>query len=145
MAEKMDTGPKHQELLALIVEEVDPAREVLELASQLVHALPLRSFEDVVKAAGGSGSLRFRGRSVGVHGFVEAVPEIIFPIDTEQKLVTLLYETVRRAPPWFRSESDTGAASRRLRRLGILGVQQGVLGQVPGPSGLSRAATSQKP
>jgi hypothetical protein len=122
-------GDEH-ELVAIVVEEVDEAREVLELARQLVHALPLHTFEDVVKAVGPKGTISFRGRHSAVANFAGVVPGVLFPIDSVHKLVTLLYETVRLAPPSITySDSDPAHAKRKLRRLGLLGLRQGSLGR----------------
>jgi hypothetical protein len=120
-----------QELLAAIVDEVDEARDVFELAKQLTHALPLRSFEDVVKATGPKGTINFRGKPYTITNFTDMVPEVLFPIDSLTKLVTLLAATVRLAPAHLRlSWHDESSARVRLRRLGILGVQGiGVMGK----------------
>jgi hypothetical protein len=141
MAEKPDhRHESHHDLLAVVVEEVDEAREVLELAQQLVHALPLRSFEDVVKAVGTKGTINFRGSPRPVQNFAEHVPGILFPIDSVQKLVTLLYETVRLAPAWIKyNDNDPAYAKRKLRRMGILGLKQGLLGRGGGRSTGGRA------
>lgn len=122
--------PNDHELLTAIVNEVDEAHDVFELAKQLEHALPLRSFDDVVKAAGPRGTINFRGSPHTVANFVEAVPEVLFPIDSVPKLVTLLAATVRLAPVNLH-RADEDSARVRLRRLGILGVQGpiGVLGK----------------
>ncbi len=135
-AEKGQTHVAAGDLLRLIVEEVDEAREVHELAQQLHHALPLRSFDDVVKAVGERGTIKFRGNAFDIQQFGALVPAILFPIDDAQKLVTLLYEAVRRAPKTiFYNEADPEAAKRHVRRLGILGAPIGVLG-APGPKDL---------
>lgn len=126
----IETGD--HELLAAIVDEVDEARDVFELAKQLAPALPLRSFEDVIKAVGPKGTISFRGSPYTVANFNAVVPEVLFPIDSLPKLVTLLAATVRLAPTQLRhSKHDESSARVRLRRLGILGVQGtiGVLGK----------------
>jgi hypothetical protein len=127
----------NEKLMAAVVEEVDEAREVYELARQLAPALPLRSFEDVAKAVGPEGMITFRGNQRPVQNFADYVPGVLFPIDTVQKLVMLLYETVRLAPAWVKhNENDPKHAKRKLLRLGILGLRQGVLGRggFAGPS-----------
>lgn len=136
-------------LMVEVVEQVDEAREVYELARQLAHALPLRSFEDVKQAVGPDGMITFRGNRRPVQNFAEYVPGVLFPIDTVQKLVTLLYETVRLAPAWVKyNEDDPKYAKRKLLRMGILGLRQGVLGRggYSGPSPRStHASAAQKP
>jgi len=138
--------PSHHELLEAIVNEVDEAYDVFELAKQLAPALPLRSFDDVVKAVGPRGTINFRGSPHTVANFVGIVPEVLFPIDSVSKLVTLLAATVRLAPVSLR-RADENSARVRLRRLGILGVQGtiGVLGKprrrsMPAPAGQAPAA-----
>jgi hypothetical protein len=130
------------ELLAAIVEEVDEARDVHELAKQLEHALPLRSFDDLVKAVGAKGTITFRGSPHTVANFVDIIPDILFPIDGVTKLVTLLAATVRLAPAHLRySGNDESHAKVRLRRLGILGVQ-GSIGVLGKPRATARAPTT---
>ncbi len=143
MSVKQSSDSSEHELLLSIVEEVDEAREVHELAQQLVHALPLASFEELVKAVGPKGTINFRGSPHAVANFADVVPEVLFPIDTVPKLVALLAATVRLAPATLRySDRDEKYARIKLRRLGILGVQGsiGVLGRiarknVPSPKG----------
>ena len=134
--EKGQTRVSTAEMLKLIVEEVDEAREVQELVEQFHHALPLRSFDDAIKAVGQRGMIKFRGNAFDIRQFGALVPAILFPIDDAQKLVTLLYEVVRRAPKTIQyNETDPAAAKRHLRRLGILGAPVGVLGSL-GPKNL---------
>jgi hypothetical protein len=128
---------ENHKLMAAVVEEVDEAREVYELARQLAHALPLETFKDVTKAVGADGMITFRSNPRPVRNFADYVPGVLFPIDTVQKLVALLYETVRLAPAWIRyNEDDPKHAKRKLLRLGILGLREGVLGRggYSGPS-----------
>ena len=140
--EKPEDAINEHELLKLVVEEVDEAREVHELARQLLHAIPLQSFEDIVKAVGPKGTITFRGNPSTVQNFAAVVPGVLFPIDSVQKLLTLLYETVRLAPPWVRyRDDDVDHAKRKLRRLGILGLKQGTLGAT-GSVSSRRARTS---
>ena len=104
--------PSDHELLTAIVNEVDEAHDVFELARQLAHALPLRSFEDVTKAVGPRGTINFRGSSHIVANFVGAVPEVLFPIDSVAKLVTLLAATVRLAPANLHRADENSARIR---------------------------------
>jgi hypothetical protein len=111
------------DLLKIIVNEVDEAREVLELAQQFAHAIPLRSFKDVVKALGDRGVIAFRGREFQVGPFGAHVPSFLFPIDSVKKLVTVLYEAVRRAPKHIRySDKDPRYAKISLYRNTVLGL-----------------------
>jgi hypothetical protein len=144
MPKHSDREPQeNSKLLAVVVEEVDEAREVYELAQQLAHALPLGSFEDLIKATGVTGMINFRGSPHPVQNFAAYVPGVLFPIDSVQKLVTLLYEAVRMAPAWVKySENDPNHAKRRLRRMGILGLRQGVLGRGGRAGGSQRTRPS---
>jgi hypothetical protein len=135
--------PASSELMKAIIDEVDEAREVLELAQQLAPALPLRSFEDLHKAVGQQGKIIFRGNAFNVRAFEALVPSLFFPIDDLPKLIALLYETVRLAPTTVTySDKDPEHAKRRLRRLGIVGML-GKIGQLGFPSGVpARSAAS---
>lgn len=129
MATEKQSTVSEGDLLRLVVEEVDEAREVRELAQQLIHALPLRSFDDVVGAAGTKGIIKFRGHEFHVGKFRPLVPSLLFPIDTPQKLIALLYETVRLAPGTIRYNStDPQTAKRQIRRLGLIGLPGTALG-----------------
>jgi hypothetical protein len=96
----------------------------------------------LTKAVGSSGTIKFRGKPFQIRGFSSVVPDILFPIDSEQKLVTLLYEAVRLAPTSISySEDDPVYAKRKLRRLGIIGLRQGMLGRGGGFSPKGRMST----
>ena len=84
-----------------------------------------------MKAVGPKETINFRGRPYTVANFTDMVPEVLFPIDSLTKLVTLLAATVRLAPAHLRlSWHDERSAKVRLRRLGILGVDGiGVMGK----------------
>ncbi|HZZ62896.1 MAG TPA: hypothetical protein VFE63_17325 [Roseiarcus sp.] len=122
MTTKSSSENGDRDLLRIIVEEVDEAREVHELARQLIHALPLRSMDDVAKAVGGHGNITFRGVPYTVANFANVVPSVLFPIDSVEKLVTLLAATVRLAPRRLPRGPDDGYAKSRLRRLGLFGL-----------------------
>lgn len=135
-----EKNPSMQELLKLIVEEVDEAREVYELAQQLSPTMPLRSFDDIERAVGDSKAVKFRGKAFGIKQFRELVPATLFPIEDHQTLVALLYQAVCIAPKHIQyDETDPRNAKRRLRRLGIMGLPTGLLGPAPGPVLYGRA------
>jgi hypothetical protein len=124
-----------RELLKLIVEEVDEAREVYEVAGQLAPALPIRSFDEIIKHMGERGSIKFRGNELEISQFAAMVPATFFPIEDKQTLVALVYQAVKLAPRTHQySDSDPANAQRRLRRLGLLGLPTGLLGPIPGPA-----------
>jgi hypothetical protein len=133
MATEKRQSPSDSDLLKLVVEEVDEAREVYELAQQLLHALPLGSFNDIAAAVGNKGVITFRGHQFDVGTFRTLVPTLLFPIDSTQKLITLLNEAVRLAPASLRyNQKDPATAKRRARRLGLLGLPGGGLGSRTG-------------
>jgi hypothetical protein len=130
MAVKHPGQESNPDLLRAIVDEVDEAREVHELAQQLAHALPLKSFDEIGKALGSQGMITFRGVPYKAADFVDVVPSVLFPIDSVEKLVTLLAATVRLAPRTLRRGPDDAHQRAKLRRLGLLGLGPiGVLGR----------------
>jgi hypothetical protein len=132
---RVDDTAKSRDLLRLIVDEVDEAREVYEVSEQLAGALPIRSFDDIAKAVGAEGSITFRGNVLDIRQFAALVPATLFPIEDPQTLVALVYQAVKMAPRTIQyAESDPHSAQRRLRRLGLFGMPSGLLGPVPGPS-----------
>jgi hypothetical protein len=127
-------GRDDLDLLRTIVEEVDEAREVYELAEQLERHLPLRTFDDVVKATGDRHAVVFRTNPIEVGQFAALVPATLFPIEDTTTLVALLYQAVRLAPSHIQyPESDVRNAKRRLRRMGLAGLPTGQIGKAPGP------------
>jgi hypothetical protein len=108
------------EALAMIVDEIDAARETYDLFQQLSPHLPIRSFEDLAKVGDGEGVISFRGEKFAVSTFEDVIPEIIFPVEDQRKLVQLLVEVVRNAPPHVgRDLSDSEQAKRLARRLSL--------------------------
>jgi hypothetical protein len=118
----------HEDLLEIVLEEVGEAHDVRELAQQLVHALPLRSFDDVIKALGEQATITFRGRPLDIRKFALMVPTVVFPVDSPRKLVVLLHEAVKLAPKRT-SASRLGVLGAPIGRLGKFGA--GVTGSTP--------------
>jgi hypothetical protein len=131
------------ETLALIVEEVDDARDVYELHRQLAPHLPIKQFDDLRKVASESGSITFRGQEFDVSSFEALVPSVVFPIEDASKLVQLLVEVVRHAPPHVgRNLEDAEQAKRLTRRLGMRIGSAGLIGPAPHPSSLIERSRS---
>jgi hypothetical protein len=144
MKDDVPDTAQSRELLRLIVEEVDEAREVYELAAQLAAALPIKSFDDIIKTMGDRGSIKFRGKELEVTQFADMVPATFFPIEDRQTLVALVYQAVKLAPRTHQyADSDPANARRRLRRLGLLGLPTGLLGPIPGPALLGMVRQSE--
>ena len=99
---------------------MDAARETLQLARQVVDHLPLRSLDDVVRAVGEDGRVRFRSGSFNVRAFGALIPSILFPVDTVEKLVTLAALVATHAPKTAGLDlSDPGSARRVMRRAAV--------------------------
>lgn len=89
---------KRIEVLQMIVEEIDAAREVYQLFLQLEKALPIKSFEDIAKAADKEGILHFRDASTSFKFFESYVPSFIFPIENAKALIERLAQFVKLVP-----------------------------------------------
>lgn len=109
---------KNDEITRLVLEEVDEARETLELVSQLVSALPLKGMADVAKAM--NGKITFRGNTFAVEAFVGLVPEILFPIDDPEKLVRLAYQVVLAAPSTITYDMEDPVIAKREMQRAVL-------------------------
>lgn len=91
-----------EDILQLLVEEVDEARETHELVMQLKEALPIRSFHDIITACSkNEGDIIFRGKPFDVSLFEEVIPSIIFPIEDIRTLIELVYIVVIRLAPKY--------------------------------------------
>lgn len=116
-----------EEVLRLIVEEVDAARDTYELVSQLEHALPIRSFEDLRKAAGEKGELRFRGTTFNVAEVEGLLPPWAFPVEDLRALVERVAHAVRLTPPDFAVDrTNPDFVSRQMRRQLFGGIPNGL-------------------
>ena len=110
-----------QDLLKLIVEEVDEARDIYRLAEQLAPLLPIRSFDDLVKAADGR-PMQFRDAKFDVESLREYIPRIAFPVQDLRGLIERLGHIVRLAPPHLGVDVSTPDGARRQSRYsGMLG------------------------
>ncbi len=111
------------DLYRLIVEEVDEARETLELVGQLREGLPIKSFEDL-RAASREGTLELRGERHPVDQFEDYLPAFVFPIDDLPTLVSRVALFLKAVPDSF-GRDDPRRAKGDLRRLGMLGLPNG--------------------
>ena len=118
-----------QELLKLIVDEVDEARDILRLAEQLAPLLPIKSFDDLARA-GERGQMRFRDTPFDVETLRPYVPAIAFPVEDARALVQRLAYLVRIVPEHLGVDvtSEEGAR-RQMRRAGMLAPGVGAVSQ----------------
>lgn len=127
MAKESQSSPD-AEFMRLIVEEVDEARETMELVSQLAPRLPIKSAKELV----GEGVIRFRGEDYDVKNFAAMVPAFVFPIDSKEKLVQLAAMAARMAPPQVEFDHDDPETAKRLM-LRILSSRSGAVGTMRAP------------
>lgn len=110
-----------KELHALIIAEVDDARDILQLAEQLVPLLPIKSFDELMKA-GEKGRMQFRDTPFDVDSLRAFIPAITFPIEDARTLVERLAQMIRMVPPHLGVDVDSPSGMRRrMRRSGMLG------------------------
>ncbi len=109
-----------QELLQLIVEEVDAARDILQLAEQLAPLLPIKSFDDLVRAEE-KGRMRFRDTPFDIESLRAHIPAIAFPIEDARGLVERLGYLVQIVPEHLGVDTTSREGMRRqMRRSGML-------------------------
>lgn len=111
-----------QELYSLIIAEVDDARDILQLAEQLVPLLPIRSFDEMAKA-GERGRMRFRDTPFDVESLRDFIPPITFPIENARSLVERLAQLIRMVPPHLGVDMESPSGMRRrMRQAGMPGM-----------------------
>lgn len=121
----MPNDYSREELLALVVDEVDDARDVYQLAEQLAPHLPIKSLDELVRATDGR-QLRFRDAPFEVESVRPQLPGIAFPVEDLAGLVEKLGLLVRIVPPSLGVDFDgPDAARRQLHRDG--GIAPGLL------------------
>ena len=114
MAATRRYGP--EDVMRLIIEEVDDAREAYKLVTQLAPSLPFRSFDEFKKI----GSIRFRGQQHPVEVFRDSLPRFEFPIEDERALVERIADLIAMTPNQGEQDpQDPTAERRRLRRIGV--------------------------
>lgn len=100
-----------EELLRIVVEEFDDARDAFHLASQLAPHLPIRSLDELVKATGGT--LQFRDVSFDPETLRTHIPEMAFPVDDLTGLVQRIGYLIRVVPPHLGVQTDSESGARR--------------------------------
>lgn len=106
----------NQDLRALVIDEVDEARDIYELAMQLEQFMPIESFDQLVKAAKDK-PLRFRDTEFDVESLRGLLPEIAFPAKDDRALVSRLGQLVRTVPPALGVDLESESGARRVSRL----------------------------
>lgn len=116
-----------EELMRLVIDEVDQARDIYELAEQLSEFLPIRSMDELVKATEGK-ELRFRDARFTADSMVGHIPSIAFPVDDVKGLVERLGHVVRMAPPALGVDLESpDGIRRRLRHTSAIGSNLGLI------------------
>lgn len=108
------------EILRMIVEEIEPAREVYQLFMQLRNALPIKNFKDLEKAADHEGKLHFRDTAVGFRFFESYIPNFIFPIEDEKALIERLGQFVKIFPQEIGYDRSNGEYIKRMNQTKFL-------------------------
>jgi hypothetical protein len=113
--------------MRLVIEEVDQARDIFQLAEQLIPLLPIRSMDELIKAVAGK-QLRFRDTDFDVATLAGHVPSIAFPVEDPRALVERLGHVIRMVPPAMGVdlESEEGIR-RRLRHSSALTTNLGMI------------------
>ena len=105
----------HEELLRFVVDEVDQARDIYQLASQLAPLLPISSFDELVRAEQKT-KLTFRDTPFDIESLRAHIPSIVFPVDDVRGLVERLGHLVRMVPPHLGVDTGTAEGARRQMR-----------------------------
>lgn len=116
MTKKGEAPKMEPQTLRLIIEESDAARDILQLVEQLAHALPIHSFDELRKACGPAGIIRFRGSEFHISQFDGLLPTFVFPIADERGLVERLGQLIRMVPPHIGQDPSDEETARRLMR-----------------------------
>jgi hypothetical protein len=121
---RQDFSP--DELLRLIVDEFDDARDAFNLAQQLAPFLPIRSMEELIKASGGK--LQFRDTAFDPETLRAHIPAVAFPVEDLPGLVQRIGYLMRVVPPHVGVDFNSASgASRRLKYAGQLTAGIGVV------------------
>lgn len=113
--------------MQLVIDEVDQARDILQLAEQLSDFLPLRSMDELIKATDGK-ELRFRDATFTVDSLAAHIPSIAFPVDDVRGLVERLGHLVRMTPSAMGVDTESpDGIRRRLRQSSALSANLGMI------------------
>lgn len=107
----------------LIIDEIDQARDVLQLVTQLQRALPLKSAADLRKVADEKGQVQFRDGTFDIAEILEVIPEIAFPIEDLRSLVERVALLVSVIPAHLGVDmNNPDRVKRRMRRQLVSGM-----------------------
>ncbi len=113
--------------MRLVIDEVDDARDILQLAEQLAGFLPIRSMDHLMKETEGK-ELRFRNATFTVDSMAAHIPSIAFPIDDVKGLVERLGHLIRMTPPALGVDLESpDGIRRRLRKSSAIGSNLGLM------------------
>jgi hypothetical protein len=112
VAVRDDLKAPQDDLLRLVVEEIDQARDVYELAQQLAPYLPIKSFDMLVRAVG-KRPLRFRDTEFDLESLHGQLPGVAFPVEDLAGLVEKLGHLIRLVPPSLGVDMSTPSGVRR--------------------------------
>ena len=116
-----------EELMQMVIEEVDHARDIQQLAEQFVEFLPIRSMDELIKAVGDK-ELQFRDTPFDVATLAAHIPSIAFPVEDARGLVERLGYIVRIAPPALGVDLESPEGiRRRLRHTSSLASNLGMM------------------
>jgi hypothetical protein len=137
MANKEGSAAVDPKNLQAVVEEVDDARDTLELVQQFVGALPIRSHDELIRATGNESAVHLRGGKFDIRAFADMIPSVIFPVESLEQLVTLAALAVEQIPGNVGYKlSDPEAARRLMRRVSLKNLAAtGVIGPPVAGSG----------
>lgn len=108
--------PERQDLRALVIDEVDEARDIYALALQLEPHMPIESFDHLAKAVGDE-RLTFRDTAFDVESLRGLLPDIAFPAKDTQALVSRLGQLIRTVPQGLGVDTESEAGARRISRM----------------------------
>lgn len=129
------------EMLRLIVEEVDGARDILQLVRQLEPALPIRSFKDLRRLTKDGGAIQFRSVEIDLDFYEGFMPDYAFPIEDLRGLVARVAQLIRMLPPDLGKDPNDPENMRRMMKQSptfgpalVNPVTRGAMIGVPAPS-----------
>ncbi len=133
------------ELMRLVINEVDQARDLYELAQQIAPHLPISSFDELTKINDGK-RLRFRDAEFDVESLRAFVPAVVFPVQDLEGLVERLGHVLRMVPPEMGVDVTTESGMRRqLRNTGAVTPGIGLMSQRKSTASVLGAGVQGKP
>ena len=130
------SAAERESIHRLIIDEIDQARDILQLVTQLERALPLKSVADLRKVANEKGQVHFRDATFDIAEILEVIPDIAFPIEDVRALIERVAMLVSIVPDHLGVDiNNPERVKRRLRRQLLSGMQGVPLRASPGPGG----------